>query len=120
MRVYSVDPLLEPPTVQHKLAAGKLNVTVRFKQNSGEESGRMFWIYDRAPDGSPGYLQKLIPDENWVDMEHDNQRGVWTATLDLDPHATRIDFFSNHRKTIRYHGKRYPTYITCPYTRVEL
>ncbi|MDP6555132.1 MAG: sialate O-acetylesterase [Pirellulaceae bacterium] len=116
----SVDPLLEPPTAQYELERDKLNVTVRFKRNSGEESGRMFFIYDRAPDGSPGYLQKLIPDENWVDMKHDRQRDVWTATIDLDPNATRVDFFSNHRKTIHYQGKGYATYISCPYTRVEL
>ncbi|MBT3291293.1 MAG: hypothetical protein HN380_28375, partial [Victivallales bacterium] len=81
---------------------------------------RIFWIYDRPPDGSPGYLQKLIPDGNWSDMERDEQLGIWTATIKLDPKATRIDFFTNHRKTIQYQGKTYPTRLSCPYTRVEL
>jgi hypothetical protein len=115
-----VDPLLEAPTVQHQIVDHKLRVTVRFKAGSREESGRIWWIYDRAPDGSPGYLERLIPDENSAEMTHDEARGVWATTIDLDSKATRIDFFSNHRKTIRFRGKAYPTYISCPYTRVEI
>ena len=114
-----VEPLLQPPAVHHRLEAGKLNIAVRFEKDSGEESGRIFWIYDRAPDGSPGYLRKLIPDDNWADMQYDRQEGVWTAMIELHPNAKRIDFFSNHRKTIRYQGRTCPTYISCPYTRVE-
>lgn len=115
-----VDPLLEPPSVKHRVNDGKLNVTVRFKADSGAESGRIWWMYDRAPDGSTVYLSKLIPPENSTEMEHDKKRGVWTASIDLNPNAKRIDFFSNHRKTIRYAGKEYRTYLSCPYTRVEL
>jgi len=115
-----VAPLLEPPTVQHELDANTLRVSVSFKADSGEESGRIWWIYDRPPDGSPGYLDKLIGDDDWADMEYDKQCGAWTASIDLDPDATRVDFFSNHRKTIRYRGKTYSTYISCPYTRAEL
>ncbi|MFC1596323.1 hypothetical protein ACFL5Q_00055 [Planctomycetota bacterium] len=115
-----VAPLLEPPAVQQQLDGNTLRISVRFKVNSGEETGRIWWIYNRPPDGSPRYLSKLIADEHWAIMEYDKQRGVWTASIDLDPDATRIDFFSNHRKTIRYQGRTYPTYISCPYTRVEL
>jgi len=115
-----IEPLLGPPTVQHRLEAGKLHVTVRFKKGSGEESGRIFWICDRPPDGSLGYLRELIPDDNWADMQHDAEQGVWTAAIDLDSRAKRIDFFTNHRKTIAYRDQTYPTYISCPYTRVEL
>jgi len=115
-----VEPLLMSPSVEHSLEAGEVRITVRFKEGSGEETGRIFWIYDRPPDGSPGYLQKLIPDGNWSDMERDEQLGIWTATIKLDPKATRVDFFTDHRKTIRYQGRAYPTYLSCPYTRVEL
>lgn len=115
-----VEPLLEPPTVQHTLEAGKLHVTVCFKEDSGEETGRIFWIYDRPLDGSPGYLQKLIPDDNCADMQHDAEKGLWTAAIDVDSQAERIDFFTNHRKTIRYRGREYPTYISSPYTRATI
>jgi hypothetical protein len=115
-----VTPLLDPPTVQQKVDGNVLEVSVRFKPDSGEETGRIWWIYDRAPDGSPGYLDELIADESWADMEYDKQRGVWAASIDLDPEAAHIDFFSNHRKTIRYGDRTYRTYISCPYTRVEL
>ena len=115
-----VEPLLEPPSVHHRLEAGKLHVTVRFKEGSGEETGRIFWIYDRPPDGSLGYLRKLIPDDNWADMQRDQQKGAWTAAIELDPQAKRIHFFTNHRKTISYGDKTYPTYISCPYTRIPV
>jgi len=115
-----VGPLLKPPTVQHRLEADKLHVTVRFEKGSGEETGRIFWICDRPPDGSLGYLRKLIPDGNWASMQRDAIRGVWTAAIDIDSKAKRIDFFTNHRKTISYRDKTYPTYISCPYTRVHL
>ncbi|MFP6765112.1 MAG: hypothetical protein VB858_15900, partial [Planctomycetaceae bacterium] len=106
--------------VESRQADGMLEVTVRFKPESGEDSGRLWWMYNRPPDGSPGYLRELIPDENWADMQYDRRRGVWTGRIRLDTTASRIDFFSNHRKTIRYRDKSYATYLSCPYTRVKL
>lgn len=115
-----IEPLLTAPTVAHTIEDGTLNVTVRFEADSGEESGRIWWIVDRAPDGSPRYLSELIPDQNTAEMVHDSARGVWTAEIKLDPNASRVDFFSNHRKTVRYGGRSYATYLSSPYTRVNL
>lgn len=112
--------LLEPPTVEHSLVDGALEVIVRFPTGSKEESGRIWWMFDRAPDGSPQYLSEPIPDDNFVEMHHDQRRGVWVAEIELDPTAHRIDFFSNHRKTIHYGDKAYRSYISSPYTRVEI
>jgi len=114
-----VDPLLESPTVKHRVVNDVLEIAVRFKPDSGEESGRIWWIYDRPMDGSPGYLSEMIPDENWADMQYDVESGIWTVEIPLDQNASRIDFFSNHRKTISYNEREYSTYISCPYTRVE-
>lgn len=113
-----VEPLLTPPTVKHEIADKVLKVAVRFPADSGDESGRIWWMFDRAPDGSPDYLGKLIPDENSAEMTRDAKRSVWSAEIQLDPNASRIDLFSNHRKTIRFHEKSYATYVSCPYTRV--
>jgi hypothetical protein len=44
---------------------------------------------------------------------------VWVAEIELDSDAKRIDFFSNHRKTVQYGDQTYATYISAPYTRVE-
>jgi len=115
-----VEPLLEAPAIDHRVVDKELKVSVRFKPGSGEESGRIWWIYDRPPDGSPGYLTQLIPDENWADMVFDAASKTWRASIELDAKATHIDVFSNHRKTIRHQGKSYPTYISSPYTRVWL
>ena len=53
-------------------------------------------------------------------MIRDPEHGQWKAEIKLKPDASRIDFFSNHRKTVRYAGEAYVTYLSCPYTRVEL
>ena len=97
-----------------------LNVTVRFAADSREDSGRIWWINNRGADGSPRYLKELIPDENSREMVRDPDRDVWTAEIKPDPMTTRIDLFSNHRKTIAHRDVNYSTYISSPYTRVEI
>ena len=112
--------LLSPPTVAHAIVEGNvLEVIVQFPAGSEEESGRIWWMFDRAPDGSPNYLSEMIPDDNCVEMHRDSKRGVWVFEIELESKPQHIDFFSNHRNTIRYGDKSYPTYISSPYTRVE-
>ena len=68
--------------------------------------------------GSPNYISEMIPDNQTMEMEKIGNQ--WTATIKLDPKAKRIDFFSNHRKTLRYKESPYRTYMSSPYTRVNL
>jgi hypothetical protein len=110
--------LLAPPQVKSERKDKTLNVNVSFDPGSGEESGRIWWIFDRAPDGSPNYISEMIPDNQTMEMKR--QGNQWTATIKLDPKAKRIDFFSNHRKTLRYKESPYRTYMSSPYTRVRL
>ena len=77
-------------------------------------------IFDRGPDGSAAYLDDMIPRENWKDMKYDADKKAWVVAIELDPDAGQIDLFSNHRKTITYKFRKYPTYISSPYTRVTL
>ena len=56
----------------------------------------------------PLYGQKSVIDKK-----------AWAVEIDLEAKAVRIDFFSNHRKTITYKFRKYPTYISSPYTRVS-
>ncbi len=113
-------PLLTPPSIETQVTADVLKVMVRFAPDSREESGRIWWMYDRGPDGSPRYLREPIPDDNSKEMTHDDRRGVWTAEIKMDSNAKTIDLFSNHRKTITYGDNKYSTYISSPYTRIEL
>ena len=115
-----VEPLLPSPTVDHEVVDGGLKVRVRFPAGAGEESGRIWWMFDRPIDGSPGYLSRLIPDDQSVEMKFDSAAKTWSASIPLDPRASRIDFFSNHRKVIRYRGTRHATYVSSPYTRATL
>ena len=112
-------PMLSPPVVSTELTEKTLQVTVRFPKNLTEESGQIWWLYNRAPDGSPQYLQKLIPDDQTKQMTRSGN-GIWTTEIVLDSAATRIDIFTNHRKTFSYRGRAYRTYISSPYTRIYL
>lgn len=114
------ESLLSPPTIQTQIDDSILKVTVRFTPDSGEESGRIWWINDRGPDGSPRYLKELIPNENTKEMVRHAEQGTWTAEIKIDSATSRIDLFSNHRKTLHFREQRYPTYLSSPYTRVEL
>ena len=110
------DSLLNPPTSVHKVEKDKLRVTVRFKEGPQPKSGRIWWIYDRAPAGSAPFLHVPIPEDQWADMKRDPKNGSWTATIPLKKGASRIDFFSNHGKEVN----GYQQYLSSPYTRVEL
>ena len=70
------------------------------------------WILAQRPPSLNEQLQLRV--------ERAVSRNVWTAEINLKAGASRIDFFSNHRKTIRYRGRPLPTYMSSPYTRVEL
>ncbi len=113
--------ILPPPHLEYTTRNGVVNVSVSFPNGREAETGRIWWIYDRAPDGSPDYLGRLIPDDQFAEMRYDKKRGEWIADIRIDhPQAKTIDFFSNHRKTVVFGGKRYPTYISSAYTRAIL
>ena len=118
--VDGVEPLLEPPSVEHHRGKESLKVSVRCPRGSGEETGRIWWIFDRGSDGSPSYLSKLIPEQQSMEMRYQQAEDCWTAVIPIKSKATRIDFFSNHRKTIKFGEKAWPTYLSSPYTRVQL
>ncbi len=115
-----VEPLLEPPSVQARVEKRRLLVSVSFKPGSRAETGRICWMYDRAPDGSAAYIREPFPRDQWKEMTFDRETNTWTTTIDLKTGASRIDFFSNHRKTIRYRSVNYASYLSSPYTRVSL
>ena len=110
------DPLLSPPASSHKVDKDKLRVTVRFAEGPQPKSGRIWWMYDRAPAGSAPFLHVPIPEDQWADMKRDPKTGAWTATIPLKKGASRVDFFSNHGHV----ANGYQQYLSSPYTRVEL
>ena len=110
------DSLLKPPASSHKVDKDKLRVRVSFEEGPQPTSGRIWWMYDRAPAGSAPFLHVLIPEDQWADMERDPKTGSWTATIPLKEGASRIDFFSNHG----HMANGYQQYLSSPYTRVEL
>ena len=115
-----MDPMLQPPSVDYDVKEGKLHIRVRFKSGSKEESGRIWWMYNRHPDGSAAYLAELIPDDQWKDMKYNRKEKAWTVEIELPEDVSHIDFFSNHRKTLQRASTKYPSYISSPYTRVRL
>ena len=110
------ESLLSPPTSSHEEIGDTLEIQVRFENGPQAESGRIWWMYDRAPAGSAPFLHVRIPEDQWADMKQDPKTGSWTATIPLQEGASRIDFFSNHGKAVN----GYQQYLSSPYTRVEL
>lgn len=115
-----VDELLESPSIQTNVEGSELFVTIQFPEGSAPESGEIWWMNDRGSDGSGAYLAELIPDENWREMEQSGNSSIWKVQIPVSATASHIDVFTNHRKTIQYNGRDYPTYISSPYTRVVL
>jgi len=115
-----VEPMLESPTIDYQVNGKRLRIAAKFKPGAKAESGRIWWMYNRGPDGSNAYIQELFPGDQWQDMDYDAAKMVWTAEIDLETDTSHIDFFSNHRKTIQYQSKDYPTYVSSPYTRVQI
>ena len=112
-------PMLPVPTVKAERAGETLKVRVSFPKESGDESGRIFWMFDRYPDGSAAYVREDFPNDQWKDMKR-HPKGGWTVSVELKKGASRIDFFTNHRKTLRFKDDRLPTYRSSPYVRVDL
>ena len=110
------ESLLSPPASSHKVDKNKLRVRVSFEEGPQPTSGRIWWMYDRAPAGSAPFLHIPIPEDQWADMERDPKTGSLTATIPLKEGASRIDFFSNHG----HMANGYQQYLSSPYTRVEL
>jgi hypothetical protein len=113
-----VGTMLEPPTSSCHIEDNRLTVTVTFKPSSGEDSGRIWWMYDRGPDGSKAYLRDKFPDYQWKDMTRDGD--AWIATIELKDGVSHIDFYCNHGKTLEYQGRQYRTYLSSPYTRIAI
>ncbi len=110
------EALLTPPKSNFQVDQNELRVRVRFDAGPQPQSGRIWWIYDRAPAGSAPFLHVQIPEDQWVDMQRDEETGEWSATLPLKEGHSQIDFFSNHGRITN----GFKQYISSPYTRVPL
>jgi hypothetical protein len=109
------ESMLKPPTSNYKVKKDKLTVSVHFNEGPQPKSGRIWWMYDRAPAGSAPFLHVPIPEDQWMDMEYDKKTGTWTASIPLKDGFERIDFFSNHGLEVN----GYKQYLSSPYTRLE-
>jgi hypothetical protein len=111
------EALLAPPTINCEVKDKKLVVTVKFAEGSKEETGHIYWMYDRAPSGSGDYLRVKFPQEHLKEMKKSGDS--WTVSIDLKDGQSSIDVFTTHRKTIKCGSETYSTYLSSPYTRVD-
>ena len=105
---------LETPEISAVVNGAELDVTVTFPEGGEPEESRVFWMYDREPDGSSWYLYDLFPAGNWAEMV--GSGSTWTASILLEPGRTAIDLVTTHTATVG--GYTLP--ISAPYTRVPL
>ena len=110
--------MLIPPKVNVKALKDAVELRVIFPKGTPAETGRIWWMENRADDGTPRYLSELIPPNNSLPMHYEEKDDLWFATIVTRPQVKTLDVFSNHRKTIVVKGKSYRTYLSSPYTRV--
>ena len=105
---------LETPDIATTVNGASLDVTVTFPDGGVPEDSRIFWMYDRGPDGSSWYLYDLFPKDNWATMT--GAGNTWTASISLEFGRMSIDLVTTHTVTVG--GRTIP--ISAPYTRVAL
>ena len=108
------DKGLEVPTMITNQDGNTLEVTVTFPEGGEPEDSRIFWMYDRGPDGSNWYLYELFPQDNWSTMTGNGS--TWSASIELEPGHSTIDIITTHTKTVD--ERLVP--ISAPYTRVPI
>jgi hypothetical protein len=113
-QLFGADGGLETPDIATTVNGTTLDVTVTFPDGGVPEDSRIFWMYDRRPDGSSWYLYDLLPEANWTTMA--GSGSSWTASISLEPGRTSIDLITTHTVTVG--ANTIP--ISAPYTRVAL
>ena len=111
-QLFHADRGLETPGVTTVIKGDVLEVTVTFPDGGDPEDSRIFWMYDRGPDGSSWYLYRLFPKENWTTMT--GKGNTRTASISLEPGRGSIDLLTTHTVTVG----QYTIPISAPYTRV--
>jgi len=109
-----VDRGLETPEVSTVVKGDTLEVTVTFPDGGVPEESKIFWMYDRGPDGSAWYLYDLFPEDNWLAMT--GRGSTWTASIPLEAGRESIDLVTTH--TVTVDGRVIP--ISAPYSRVPI
>ena len=107
---------LETPEIATVIDGDLLEVTATFPDGGVPEESKIFWMYDREPDGSAWYLYELFPEDrdHWTVMS--GRGSVWTATIPLEAGRASIDLVTTH--TVKIDGRVVP--ISAPYTRVSI
>ena len=114
------DSLLSVPEIEIHRENNEVVVNVTFPENQRAEGGRLYWMFDRPPEGSNAYLQQLIPDENWMEMKWDKEKSCWSGRIPIRDGAAGIDLFSSHWKHVQAPGRTLQTAISSPYKRIIL
>ncbi len=104
------------PALNYSLGAATLEVEVDGSGLPTGTSARIWWIYDRDPSGSAGYLWKRIPDDNWADLTYDPGTGTWSGSITLETDRETVDVFANLGMVAA--GNQ--IYRSTPYTRISL
>ena len=103
---------LETPEISTVINGDLLEVTVTFPEGGEPEDSKIFWMYDRGPDGSAWYLYELFPDDNWLTMTGNGS--TWTASITLEAGRSSIDLVTTHTVTL----EKGVMPISAPYTRL--
>jgi hypothetical protein len=106
-------PMMKSPVVRYEKRETSITVEVSFTDSPPADTGKIFWMFDRDPGGSAGYVAFYF--KHFKDMNRVNKRS-WKAEIELNSTASTVDFFTFHSNTIG----NMPAHISCPYTRINL
>jgi len=112
-------PRMLPPAVKHKRNGDKLKVTLTFAEGIEPDAGEIWWLYDRAPDGTQEYYEASFDVKRRLDLKKVSPQ-VWEGEITLESGKRAIDFFASFHRMAKIAGKERKETISCPYTRVEL
>ena len=105
---------LKTPEINTAIDGDTLEITVTFPDGGVPEESKIFWMYDRGPDGSAWYLYDLFPEDNWLAMT--GRGSTWNASIPLEAGRESIDLVTTH--TVTVDERVVP--ISAPYTRVQI
>ena len=75
--------MLLPPKVKYQKIGDALKIEISFSTGQQPESGRIFWMYDRPPEGTIAYIKEDFPVENFKEMIMSSDRRTFSVQVPL-------------------------------------
>ena len=106
-------PMMIPPKLSYERKGSKIEIRVEFQSGPPADTGTIYWMFDREPGGSAGYVAFYFKLQK--DMERVDER-TWKTEIECSEDASTVEFFTFHSNTIN----DMRAHISSPYTQIKL